>query len=448
MCIKETLMDSYQITGGYGLNGDIKVCGAKNVAIKALIASLLTDEDVMIENVPLISDLYLLADIVLGLGVKISISHDHVMTINAKNLIPGELSPHIFSKLRASFLLISPLLARFKEIKVPFPGGDDIGVRPIDRTIDGLKCLGAKIEYKEDHYLAICKELIGSKYVFNKNTHTGTEALMLAAVLASGETVLENAAEEPEVDELIKMLRSMGAKIKRAGRRTIVIKGVKKLKGTKFKIIPDRNEIVTFATAAILTRGQLNIYPIIHPHLESFYQELTKIGVDFKQKGNILTINGNKRPIFAGNIETAPYPHFMTDWQASWCLLMTQAEGVSVVWEKVFENRFGYVNELNKMGAKIELFNPKVKEPDKIYNFNWDDNLSFFSAAKITGPTSLNGSNLLISDLRAGATLVLAALAARGESHILGVNHIDRGYEKFENRLNDVGAKITRFKML
>ncbi len=441
-------MDSFNITGGFSLNGEIKVGGAKNVAIKVLIASLLTDEDVIIENVPLISDLYLLVDIVRGLGVKVSIGADHTMRIKAKDLFPGELSSDIFSKLRASFLLIAPLLARFKEAKIPFPGGDDIGVRPIDRTIDGLKCLGAKIEHREDHYLATCKELIGSKYFFNKNTHTGTEALMMAATLAQGETVLENAAEEPEVDELLKMLISMGAQIKRAGKRTIVIKGVKKLKGTKFKIIPDRNEIVTFATAAILTRGQLNIYPIIHPHLESFYQELTKIGVDFKQKSNILTINGNKRPIFASNIETAPYPHFMTDWQASWCLLMTQAEGVSVVWEKVFENRFGYVNELKKMGAEIELFNPKVEDPNKTYNFNWVDNLPFFSAAKIIGSTNLHGENLLISDLRAGATLVLAALAAGGDSHILGVNHIDRGYEKFEERLNDVGAKITRLKVL
>ncbi|MBI3385334.1 UDP-N-acetylglucosamine 1-carboxyvinyltransferase [Candidatus Gottesmanbacteria bacterium] len=441
-------MDSFKITGGFSLNGEIKVGGAKNVAIKALIASLLTDEDVVIENVPLISDLYLLSDIVKSLGVKIDINNNHTMTINAKNLFPGELSPHIFSKLRASFLLIAPLLARFKEAKIPFPGGDDIGVRPIDRTISGLKSLGAKIEFREDHYLASCRELIGSKYYFNKNTHTGTEALMMAATLSYGETVLENAAAEPEVDELIKMLKSMGAKIKRTAERTIVIYGVKKLKGTHFKIIPDRNEIVTFAIAAILTRGELNIYPVIEAHLESFYQELSKIGVDFKQKNNILTVNGSKRPIFAGNIETAPYPLFMTDWQAPWCLLMTQAKGVSVVWEKVFENRFGYVNELKKMGAAIELFNPKIKNPNKIYNFNWKENLPFLSAAKIIGPTLLHGENLLIPDLRAGATLVLAAMAAQGESHILGVNHIDRGYEKFEERLNQVGAKITRLTVL
>ncbi len=269
--------------------------------------------------------------------------------------------------------------------------------------------------------------------------------MILAAATADGETVLENASCEPEVDELIKLINLMGGKAKRlTDPRKIVIHGVKKLHGTTMKIIPDRNEAVTYAIASILSHGKLKIAPVIHSHMDSFYNHLKKIGVDFTCNKHELIVDGSRRPIFSTDLETAPYPGFMTDWQAPWAVLMTQATGVSVIHEKVFDNRFGYVSELIKMGAQIELYNPKVDE--SVYNFNTEDSNLYFHAARIMGITKLHGADLLIPDLRAGATLVLASLCAAGNSKLLGVSHIDRGYENFDGRLRELGAKITRLK--
>lgn len=440
-------MEYFEVVGGKSLQGDVNVSGAKNVALKVLIASLLTDEQVEIKNVPLISDLYALADIIRELGGKVEIFSDHTMLINPQGLHASTITYIGFGKLRASFLLLIPLLTRFHKAKIPLSGGDKIGVRPIDRTIAGLAKMGVKLNFCDGYYCAESKKICATYYKFIKNTHTGTEALIMMSALINGKTVLENAAAEPEVDDLIDFLNAMGAKIKRTKPRTIEIAGVAKLHGTKFTIMPDRNEVVTFAIAAVLTKGNIKIAPVRHLHLEAFYQVLKSCGVKFYQKGQALIVEGGSRPIFHCNIVTAPYPGFMTDWQAPWTLLMTQAEGISHVHEKVFDNRFGYIKELTKMGAKIEPDEVDLKQIKNEYNFNvHDGEEENVHAVEIAGPTKLVGQNLIIPDLRAGATLVLAALAASGTSQLYGIEHIDRGYEDFSNRLSKLGANIIRVK--
>ncbi len=434
-------MESYLVTGGQPLEGEVTVSGAKNVALKVLIAGLLTDEEVKIENVPLISDLFALAEIIKELGGKVEIFSSHTMVINASTLHSSSVTNLSFGKLRASFLLLIPLLVRFRQAKIPLSGGDKIGVRPIDRTINGLTKMGIELDYGDGYYGASVKKITSTHYKFAKNTHTGTEALIMMSALTPGKTVLENAAQEPEVDDLIKFLNSMGAKIKRTKARTIEITGVVKLHGTHFKIMSDRNEVVTFALAAILTKGKISIKAVVHSHLRTFYQSLKNSGIKIKTSKDVLLIDGTVRPIFSSQIATSFYPGFMTDWQAPWVLLMTQAEGVSQMHEKVFENRFGYVRELVKMGAKIV----PVEINSQDYNFNQqDDNQDNFHAVEIVGPTKLQGQDLIIPDLRAGATLVLAALTAGGRSRLYGIEHIDRGYENFSQRLKLLGAKIER----
>jgi UDP-N-acetylglucosamine 1-carboxyvinyltransferase len=270
--------------------------------------------------------------------------------------------------------------------------------------------------------------------------------MILAAVLAKGQTVLENAAEEPEIDELIHFLNQMGAKIIRKEPRTIVIEGVQKLNGTRFKIGPDRNEVVTFAVAAIITEGDILIKDVNKNGLNEFLDVLNKVNGGFKEEDNGIRFfyKGELKPV---DVATSFYPGFMTDWQGPWAVLMTKANGASVIHETVYENRFTYVDELKKMGAAIKLFNPQIEDPEKVYNFNInDDDKKFLHAAKITGPVNLHNAVMDIADLRAGATLVLAALAAEGESILFGIEHLDRGYEQFEKRLKSLGAKIVRAK--
>lgn len=441
-------MDKFIINGGTPLRGEVSVSGAKNVALKALLASLLTDDEVVIENIPLITDFYLMVKIIKELGVEAKIfKEEDKIVLKNKGLQKFKVPLEMGARLRASSIIIAPLLARFGQAQIPNPGGCRIGARPIDRHIKGLEKMGAKISYHpEDGYFhAQAKKLIGTTYEFPKNTHTGTETLILAAVLAEGETILENAAQEPEVDDLIRLLNLMGAKIKRESSRKIVIKGVKKLSGAQFKIMPDRNEVVTFVIAALATKGEILIHETQRESLKAFLEQLDKAGGGWEPIDNNTTRFYFKGELRATDIVTAPHPGFMTDWQAPWAVLMTQAKGVSTIHETVFENRFSYAEELRKLGAKIEFFNPQVKNPEEFYNFNWEDNQpSYYHAIRIFGPTSLHNGVLEITDLRAGATLVLAALAAGGESFIYGIDHIDRGYERIEERLKKLGAEIKR----
>lgn len=439
-------MDKLVVEGGIPLYGTVNLSGAKNVAMKALVAALLTDEKVVIRNVPLISSVIGTAEIIKPLGVKVDFSKNNQVAINSsgirKFLVPLEMG----GLYRTATMTIGPLLSRFGKAVVPNPGGCRLGKRPIDRHIEGLQSLGAKVEYKDGFFYASCRKLTGSNFRFTKNTHTGTETLILAAVLAEGRTILENAAAEPEVDDLIALLNSMGAKIRRVKERTIVIDGVKKLYGTDYKIISDRNEAVTFAIASYITHGDIFIKNIKVEMISSFLNKLREAKALFTcETDGLRFFNHGKYK--ATDVVTGPFPAFMTDWQAPWAVFSTLAYGISTIHETVFESRFGYVKELQKMGAKIEFFNPKVKNPSSFYNFNWNDREPYsYRAIRIYGPTKLHDAVVEVCDLRAGATLVLAALAASGRSVVYGVEHIDRGYERFEKRLSALGANIKRLK--
>lgn len=438
-------MEKLIVSGGKRLSGEISVSGSKNVALKVIIASLLTEDEVTIHNVPEIADIHVLLDIIADIGVSLSFVN-HTLTIHAKKLTDYEIPLEVGARIRVSAMLIAPLLAREGCALIPNPGGCRIGARPIDRVIEGLKKMGAHIRYvSEDGYFhAKTKKLHGGTYRFEKNTHTGTETLLIAAVLAEGRTVLENAAQEPEVDDLIAFLNAMRARIKRKD-RTIVIDGVAKLHGSSYTIMPDRNETVTFAIASLITEGDVVVLGAQKEYLSAFLTKLTQAHGKWEKVSGGIRFFGND--LIATDVTTSYHPGFMTDWQGPWAVLMTKAKGESTIHETVFENRFSYASELAKMGAHIELFNPKVNKPASFYNFNLeDDRPEYFHAAKIYGPTKLHDAVISISDIRAGATLVLAALAAKEKSVIFGVERLDRGYERLEERLRSLGADVERVK--
>ena len=443
-------MEKIVIKGGKKLTGSIFVSGAKNVALKALVAACLTQDEVVIKNIPLISDFMVMVAIIRELGGEVKIE-GHTAYVRMKEFKKEKISLDEAGKIRTSVMFLAPLLARMGKAIIPNPGGCRIGARPIDRTIKGLEKMGYSALYRsKDGFFYITKKKDSKKeivYGFAKSTHTGTETLIMAAcLLKDTKTTLENAAAEPEIDELINLLNQMGAKILRTENRTIVIEGVDKLTGTKFIIGPDRNEIVTLAIAAIATKGDVLIKGAQSVDLSPFIQRLElagggvenqKEGIRFFYKGDLVSVN----------VQTSTYPGFMTDWQGPWTILMIQAKGESIIHETVYENRFGYVKELKKMGANIVLFNPDVKNQEEVYNFNLsDNNYSYFHAIRVKGPTGLHNAVVEVSDLRAGATLVLAALFATGESVIFGAEHLDRGYEKLEDGLESLGANIKRIK--
>ncbi len=440
-------MEKLLIQGGNTLQGAVRVSGAKNVALKTLIAACLTQEEITIHNVPLISDFYTMLEIIRELGGKIKLK-EHTLHIQMKHIKKNTFSLDTAARIRTSFMFLAPLLLRNGEAIIPNPGGCRLGARPIDRLVDGLNQMGANIVYNsEDGYFhAKAKGLNGTLYRFEKNTHTGTETLIIAAVLAKGKTILENAAEEPEIDELITLLNQMGAKIQRTEARTIEIEGVEKLHGASYTIGPDRNEIITFAIVAIITKGDIIIEGAKKDTIEEFIEKLEEAdgGVEVLENGIRFYYKG---PLRAVDVTTAPYPGFMTDWQAPWAVLMTQAQGECIVHETVFENKLGYIEDLKKMGANVTLFNPKIDNPEKIYNFNLsDDKLQYFHAVRIVGPTKLHNAVVTMENIRAGAAVVIAAFAAKGTSTILGVEKLDRGYENFQKRLAKLGATIQRTK--
>lgn len=441
-------MEKLIIKGGKQLKGEISILGSKNVALKVLVAACLTSDEVVVKNVPIISDFVTMVNIIEHLGGEVKIK-DHTAFIKLKQFSSEKISLLEAAEIRTSYMFLAPLLARLGQAIIPNPGGCRIGARPIDRIIDGLKKMGVKVKYDSDdgYFHAMAPNgLNGVTYKFEKNTHTGTETMILAAVLAHGKTVLENAAQEPEVDELIGLLNRMGAKIIREKNRRIVIEGVERLHGAKFKIVPDRNEVVTFAVAAIITKGDILIKDINKKGIEEFLDLLKECGGGFEEKRNGIRFF-YKGKLRATTVETTFYPGFMTDWQGPWAVLMTKAEGESIIHETVYENRFTYANDLKKLGGQIELYNPIIKNPGSFYNFNIkDDNGKNFHAARIHGSVDLHNGIVDITDLRAGATLVLAALAAKGESVLFGVEHLDRGYEQFDKRLKSLGANIKRVK--
>ncbi len=439
-------MSKLIITGGTPLYGSVRVGGAKNASYKIMIAALLADSSSRLLNLPNISDVELTGQIINELGGQVSHCGERMLAIDPQNLNKQDLSGKFGKSSRASTIFLPVLLARFGQAKVPLPGGDKIGKRPLDRHFAGLQALGAHIEIKDDFIYASLpqKTFQGNTYRFLKNSHTGTETLLLAAVLAKGITVLENAAQEPEVLDLVAFLNTMGAKIEIAGPRMFRITGVDHLQGAIYKIMPDRNEVVSYACAAIATKGDIVVENARPDHLAAFLQKLADVGAGY-QIGDYGIRFFYQGPLTATNISTAIHPGFMTDWQPLWATLVAHANGSSVIHETVMQNRFQYVDPLTKMGAKIEFFQPSVRRPDEVYNFNLaDDNTRALHAIKILGPTNFQGGEFEIHDLRAGATLILAALSGQGKTILHNLEQIDRGYEKLDTRLRQLGAKIER----
>lgn len=442
-------METFKIGGGIPLKGKVRVNGAKNVALKMLIASLLTDDELVIHNVPKLRDVEALIEVLSYLGVSPG-WEGNTLVIKHTKMKELKVPLDVGARLRTSSMVLGPLLARYGTGIVPNPGGCRLGARPIDRHIEGLRTMGAVIDYNsgDGFFYAKAEKLHGATIRFSKNTHTGTESIILAAVLAQGRTVIENAAQEIEVDDLIACLNQMGASIKRENNpRTIVIDGVKKLGGTSFTIMPDRNEEVTFAIAAALTNGEIIVENSQTQYLTAFLEAFTKAGGKYEKINDTSTKYNRGEKLKAIDIVTNIYPGFMTDWQAPWAILMTAAQGISTIHETVFESRFSYVAELKKMGAKIEFYDPLVARPDEFYNFNKEDTLEgYHQGIRITGPTPLHNAVVVADDIRAGAGVVLAALVAHGESFIRDAENIDRGYEQIEIRLAHLGANITRIK--
>ena len=437
-------MEKIIIKGGRPLKGVVRLGGAKNSSYKLMIAALLSGEETRLLNFSRIADVSLVKDIINSLGAKAYSAGERTMFIDATKITKHTIPQKLGEASRASSMFIAPLLARLKKAVVPLPGGDKIGKRPLGWHFDGLRSLGATIEFKNGQLVAECQQLIGNTYKFPKNSHTGTETLIMAAVLAKGLTVIQNAAEEPEVDDLITLLNNMGAKITRKQGRVIEILGVKKLKSVIHRVMPDRNEAVSYAIAALVTKGDIILENAQEKDLSSFLEKLEKTGAGIEINGFGIRFF-YKKPLKAVDITTKPHPGFMTDWQPLWSVLATQCQGTSKIIEAVFTSRFQFAKSFQKMGANISFFDPKPKNPHQFYNFNLDDDQPpYHHGMKITGITPLKGISEKVTDIRAGATLALAGLAASGTTTLIGINHIDRGYEDFTGRLKELGANIKR----
>jgi UDP-N-acetylglucosamine 1-carboxyvinyltransferase len=416
-------MDKIIVEGGRSLEGEVKISGAKNAALPILISSLLTDGWNTYTNVPDLRDIQSTKDLLAHLGAKVKTDKDTVQ-IDAGGVSDHEAPYDLVRKMRASILVLGPLLARLKKARVSLPGGCAIGARPINLHLKGLALLGAKIELKHGYVEATADHLTGEEIYMDISTVTGTENLMMAAVLAEGTTVLNNAACEPEVVALADVLNRMGAKIKGAGTTVMTIEGVSTLQPVSVKIIPDRIEAGTFMVSAALTKGNVTILDCEPDHLEAVIHKLRLSGADVFVKEQSIQVRGT-RDIVSVDIKTLPYPGFPTDMQAQFMVLMSVAGGFSMISETIFENRFIHVSELKRMGADIKISG---------------------NTAMITGVPMLSGAPVMASDLRASASLILAGLAAKGATEINRVYHLDRGYEKIEEKFSQLGAAIRRVR--
>ncbi|GIW64839.1 MAG: UDP-N-acetylglucosamine 1-carboxyvinyltransferase [Patescibacteria group bacterium] len=437
--------DSYIIKGGKKIQGDVYLSGAKNVALKMIIASLLFEEKVILDNIPQINDVKELIHLVNQLGAKTIFIEKNKLEVDPRGLKLNKVDFLHASKIRVSFMLFAPLLYKFGSCYIPNPGGCRIGARPIDRIVEGMKSLGVDVVYNSEtgyYYAKLTKKPSGI-YKFSKQTHTGTELLIMLSIFSDSEVILENCALEPEIDDLINFLNQSGAKIEK-NERTIKIVGVKKLKFNQpYSIITDRNEAVTFVCLGLGTGGWINLKNINPFYLDYFINKLKQIGVSVEKNSQGLLFKSEKK-LTATNIETMPHPGFMTDWQPNWAVLMTQAEGISTITERVFENRFSYVEELKKLGAKINFIEFTPSNPFDYYYFNYEERKKYSQKIEIIGPTKLHGGVLNIVDLRAGASLAIAALIANGESIINQVSILERGYENFIEKVKKIGGEIKK----
>ncbi|MFH1089324.1 MAG: UDP-N-acetylglucosamine 1-carboxyvinyltransferase [Candidatus Uhrbacteria bacterium] len=432
------MSSSYHITGGKPLNGTVEIAGAKNAASKMFIAALLTKEKVVLENVPRQQESKITEEILFGVGAKTNWLEEHTVEIDASDVSSPSVSG-LSRKNRISILTLAPLLHRVGEAFVPVVGGDKIGPRPVNFHLDALKQMGATVEETPDGYRAsVNGRLQGTMIELPYPSVGATETVILAGVLASGRTVIKNAAIEPEIMELVKMLQKMGAIIEVGVGRRFEIVGVEKLNGCTARVMPDRNEAVSYACMALGTRGEIFVKGALHDHLITFLNAVRKIGGAYEiRKDGILfkTINGLK----GIELETDTHPGFMTDWQQPFTVVLTQAEGTSVVHETVYEGRFGYTETLKTMGADITLFSNCLGEINCRFK-----GMNYKHAVVINGPTPLKAAPIVVPDIRAGLAFVIAALVAKGESVLTGIEHLDRGYEKLEEKLKGLGADIRR----
>ncbi|GAB4432134.1 MAG: UDP-N-acetylglucosamine 1-carboxyvinyltransferase [bacterium] len=417
-------MDKFIIKGGYRLTGEVTISGAKNSALPLMAATLLASGDCVLEGIPNLQDINTMQKLMISLGSEVSRDRKGLMTINSEKVKNCEAPYDLVRTMRASVLVLGPLVARIGKAKISLPGGCAIGDRPINLHIDALRKMGAKVEQSHGYVTASAKRLKGTKIYFDIPTVTGTENVIMAATLAKGETIIENAAKEPEIVDLVCFLRKMGAKIEGEGSSVIKVTGVDELKPANHRVIPDRIEAGSFMIAAAATAGNVLIKNCQIEHLEALEQKLIEAGVTINREKDGVRVVG-KREIKSVDITTMPYPGFPTDLQAQFMALMCTAKGLSVIRETIFENRFIHVSELKRMGADIT-----IKDRNAI----------------VKGVEDLTGAPVMVSDLRAGAALVIAGLMASGETEVLRIYHLDRGYESMEKKLEKLGAKIKRVK--
>jgi len=440
------MSDSYLIKGCKPLTGEVILSGAKNVALKTIIGALMFKGNVTIKNIPKINDVLDLLELIKSLGATANFIEKNTLVINGDNLKNNRVDLVSGSKIRVSFMLFAPLLHRFGECFVPNPGGCRIGARPIDRTVNGLIALGIKVKYDPEtgYYHAKIVNKPKGKYCFKKPSHTGTELLMMIGLMTDKEVIIENIANEPEINDLVLYLNSAGANILEDKNKITIRKSFELKQKDAFTIMSDRNELVTYATLAIASGGDVIVGPINGNLISSFLEIMRKAGAGVEEISNFkyrFFYKGIIRPV---SIETLPHPGFMTDWQPNWAIMMLKAVGESTIHERVFENRFSYVEELKKLGANIKFINIEVQNPKSFYHFNHEENKTYQQAIKIIGPSDLHSAIINIADLRAGAALACAALLADGESVVNGASILERGYENFVEKISKLGGEIKK----
>ncbi|HEY3118500.1 MAG TPA: UDP-N-acetylglucosamine 1-carboxyvinyltransferase [Chloroflexota bacterium] len=408
------------IKGGARLIGTVTVGGAKNAALPIMAATLLTREPCVIHNVPRIDDTETLAQVMQALGAQVEFPDPHTVVVTAEPLTSLQAPSDLVRKMRASFLVVGPLLARLGSAEAAQPGGCDIGIRPVNVDVEGFREMGAEVRLDEGGYRVRCGRLHGATMYLDYPSHTGTENLLMAACLADGATVIKHASTEPEVIDLASFLKSMGARISGEGTNTLIVDGVERLHGCEYTVMPDRLIAGTYAASAAITQGDVTVEGVIPEHLDPVMYKLQRMGAGVELNGDTLRCFG-QGPLRSVDIQAIHYPGFPTDLQAVFGAMLTQAEGTSTIHERVFENRLCYAEELNRMGAQIEVDG---------------------QTARINGPTPLHGTSIRALDIRTGAALILAALAADGETILSEAQHVSRGYEDLVPVLQSLGGQI------
>lgn len=416
-------MEQYIMKGGNPLRGEVTISGAKNAALGILAASIMTDETVTLENLPNVRDIRVLLQAMQEIGAKVEYIDDNTVKINGSEISSVSIDYEFIRKIRASYYLLGALLGKYRKSQVALPGGCNIGSRPIDQHIKGFKALGAQVRIEQGMIATEAENLVGTHIYMDVVSVGATINVMMAAAMAEGKSIIENAAKEPHIVDVANFLNSMGANIKGAGTDVIRVQGVEKLHGTEYSIIPDQIEAGTFMCMAVATKGDVVIKNVIPKHLEAISAKLIEIGATVEEYDDAVRVTGSEKRLGSTHIKTLPYPGFPTDMQPQIATLLALSEGSSIVTESIFENRFKYVDELARMGAKITVES----------NTAFIEGVQEFSAAKVSAP-----------DLRAGAALVMAGLAADGITTVDQIEYVQRGYEAFEEKLRGLGAVIER----